>query len=97
MKDISRGGYTTAEIWDALIMKTGTRNITFRFDLLDEKEQKKGELEKVQSASISMDALADLKRTAKFNLIDETETQITEIEGRPLQINEMPATLKGWL
>ena len=97
MKDISRGGYSTAEIMDALYMKTGTRNISFRFDLLDEKEQKKGELKKVQSASISMDALADLKRTAKFDLIDEKETEVIEAGGRPLQLSELPTTLKGWL
>lgn len=98
MKDISRNGYTSQEIWDALTMTTGIRTVNYRFDLLNEKDQKKGELNKVLTASISMDSLADLKRTAKFSLVTEKETEIVKEEaGRPLQLNELPDTLKGWL
>lgn len=94
MKDISRGGYTSQEIWDALTMTTGIRTVNYRFDLLNEKDQKKGELYKVISASISMDSLADLKRTAKFSLVDETETRTTGI--RAAFLHELPKTLKEW-
>lgn len=79
MRDLSRQGYTHAEIMDALLMKTGTREVRFRYDLLDENEQKKGELYEVESAEVTFSAFSDIKRTAKFNLREEHDQEV-EIE-----------------
>lgn len=78
MKDIGRQGYTTEEIMDILQMKYGTREVRFRYDLLDENENKKGELYEVESGEITFSAFSDIKRTARFKLREEMD--ITETE-----------------
>lgn len=75
MKDISRQGYTTQEILDILQMKYGTREVRFRYDLLDENENKKGELYEVESGEVSFSAFSDIKRTARFTLREEMDEQ----------------------
>lgn len=75
MKDTSRGGYTTEEIWDALRGVNGSRQIDFRYDLLDENENKIDELYEVISASVEMSSLSTIKRTASFSLREETVTE----------------------
>lgn len=74
MKDLARNGYTHEEVLAALKMETGTREVRFRYDLLNEHEIKIGELEEVQDSTISMSAFSEIKRTANFNLREEIET-----------------------
>lgn len=78
MKDISRQGYSTEEILDILRMKYGTREVRFRYDLLDENEIKKGELYEVEGGEIKFSAFSDIKRTARFTLREEMEETETE-------------------
>lgn len=71
MKELSRDGYTTEEILKALRADEGTRIINFRFDILDENENKKDELTKVSAAEVTLSSGAEIKRTAKFSLEEE--------------------------
>lgn len=92
MKDLSRQGYTHEEIMDALTMRTGAREVRYRYDLLDSDEQKKGELYEVQSAEVSFSAFSEIKRSARFSLREEhdeieetTELTLAEIGDKPLK------------
>lgn len=71
MKDLNQKGYTTAEIMAALRMEQGARELRFRYDLLDENENKISELEEVESGEINFSSASDIKRTAKFSLREE--------------------------
>lgn len=73
MQKIEQGNYTREEIISALHGVNGARELKFRYDLLDKTEQKKGEIETVISGEVSMNALADIKRTARFT-IEDTDT-----------------------
>ena len=61
-------GYTVAEIEAALKGATGSRKLSFRYELLDSSNKVKRELDTVTAAKISQDWLADIKRTATFSL-----------------------------
>lgn len=93
MKDISRNGYSTEEILDALQGKRGSRQISFRFDLLDENENKIDELYEITSAKVEMSALSDIKRTAAFSLREEIVIDKTLNERKLI---ELPESLKEW-
>lgn len=71
MESLERGGYSAEEIRDVLHGKYGSRVVKFRYDLLDLNERKKGELHRVISGEVSMNAFNTIKRTAKFVLEDE--------------------------
>lgn len=71
MQTIERGGYTRQEVIDVLHGKYGSRVVKFRYDLLDENDNKKGELERVLSGEVSMSAFSTIKRTATFTLEEE--------------------------
>jgi len=70
MKDLSQGVYTNKEVIDVLHGKYGTREIKFKYLLLDKNEQPKFELLEVESGSVEMQAFSDIKRTAKFRIRD---------------------------
>ncbi len=60
--------YTADEIRQALQGVTGSRKLSFRYELLDMDNEVKRELDTVTKATISQDWLADIKRTASFSL-----------------------------
>lgn len=93
MKEIARNGYTTEEIMDALLGKRGSRQISFRYDLLDENENKIDEIYEITSAKVEMSALSDIKRTATFSLREEIVVD-KKVEERKL--SELPDNLKEW-
>jgi hypothetical protein len=68
---LGRNGYSDQEVKDMLHGKYGSRVVKFRYDLLDRNERKKGELRKVRSGTISMNAFNTIKRSAKFTLEEE--------------------------
>lgn len=72
MQNLERNGYSAEQIRNMLLMKNGSRTVKFRYDLLDRSEKKKGELNRVLSGEVSMQAFATIKRTAKFTIQDET-------------------------
>jgi hypothetical protein len=71
MQKLERNGYTSEEVRRVLHGASGSRIVSFRYDLLDRYENKKGELYQVSSGEVSMSAFSDIKRTAKFTLRDE--------------------------
>jgi hypothetical protein len=71
MIPLARGGYTDQEIKDVLHGKRGARQIQFRYDLLDKNDVKKKELTNVLGGGVSFAALNEIKRTARFSLVDD--------------------------
>lgn len=71
MQSLAVSGYTAAAVIAALHAETAPRNISFRYDLLDKDEAFKLALTTVEDCSISHSALADIKRTATFNIRDD--------------------------
>lgn len=72
MRDLSQKGYSHEEVQAMLHGLYGSRQIRFRYDVLDSEENKKAELQEVISGSVDMSAFSNIKRTAKFSLRDET-------------------------
>ena len=68
MQPLARNGYTDAEVLDALQGRHGTREVSFRYDLLDAENVYLGQLDNVITGTISQSYLADIKRTATFTL-----------------------------
>lgn len=73
MQSIAIGGYTKKQVIDALHGRRGPRQLRFRYDLLDKNNEFIKTLTTVTSGEVSMNALADIKRTARFSLIDNGE------------------------
>lgn len=72
--------YTAAEIEAALRGSTGSRQFSFRYELLDETNKKLRDLDQVRSAKISQNWLADIKRTASFMLRSGNNTTVDPID-----------------
>lgn len=70
MKDLSTQQYTHEEIRNMLHMAEGSREIKFRYDLLDKNEHKISEIRDVVSGEVSMSAFNTIKRTARFRMKD---------------------------
>lgn len=71
MQDIARNGYNESEVKKMLHGAYGNRAVRFRYDVINADDQKKDELTRVVSGSVSMSAFSTIKRTAKFTLQDE--------------------------
>jgi len=64
------GNYTDAEVSNALAGRKGARTVTYRYDRLDALNNYIEPLDNVLSGTVSNNALADIKRTAKFSLLE---------------------------
>lgn len=64
-------GHTRSEVLRALQGLDGTRQLSFRYELLDSDNRKVRALDNVISGSVSQNWLAEIKRTAKFELRDD--------------------------
>lgn len=71
MQKIERDGYSKEEIVNMLHGKYGARHLRFRYDLLDKNDKYIRTLNNVISGEVSMSALSQIKRTAKFTLKDD--------------------------
>src|SRR5690606_4612041 len=70
-------GYSHEQVVEMLHMKHGSRQVRFRYFLLDKNENEKAEISDiVESGSIEQSAFADIKRTAKFKLKDNNKYDI---------------------
>lgn len=76
MIDLSRDGYTHDQVRDMLHGLSGSRQVRFRYLLLDKNENVIKELKTVESASVEQASFSSIKRTAKFTLREEAETNI---------------------
>lgn len=64
-------GHTEDEIISELRGHRGGRYLTFRYERLDSANVKLGDLTNVLTAEVDQNWLADIKRTAKFEVIDD--------------------------
>lgn len=71
MQELAQKGHTRQTVIDTLQMKTGSRQIKFRYDILDKNDNLKKTLTTVIDGEISMSAFADIKRTARFTVKDD--------------------------
>ena len=65
-----RGEYTPEEVHNALAGVSNTREIFFRYEHLTKDGAYLGDMDYVQNCTIENNYLADIKRTAKFDLLD---------------------------
>lgn len=72
MLALERDGYTAQQIKDALHGKYAPRDIEFRYELLDKNDVKIKDLDNVESGEVRLDSLAQIKRTARFRLKDDS-------------------------
>lgn len=63
-------GHTPAEVKAALVGRGGSRRFTFHYRLLDSTNRYLRDLDNVLSCTVEQDWLADIKRTATFQLRD---------------------------
>jgi len=79
MQSLARNGYTEAQVLQALQGLYAPRQITFRYELLDDDNTLLDELDNVLDGSITYDSLAEIKGTAGFT-IAESPTSATAID-----------------
>lgn len=85
MIDLSRNGYSHEQVKEVLHMVRGSRQIRFRYFLLDKNENEIGEISHlVESGNIENQAFAEIKRTAKFRLKD---SRFIDNNGEEREIN----------
>lgn len=82
--------YTEQDVLDQIHFKYGTNEMKFRFDLLDSKERRKKELKNIVDAEISMSAFANIKRTARFKMLEEEEIDWLNDRVQPYCMLKMP-------
>lgn len=64
------GVYPDAEVVDALVARNGARRLTYRYDRLSRSRSYLGPLDNVLGGSVANNALATIKRTARFTLTE---------------------------
>lgn len=83
MQSLARNGYTEEQVRVALQGLYAPRQITFRYDLLDENNIVIRSLPNVLSGSVVYDSLAEIKGTAQFALTERAEdAQIDYLKDR---------------
>jgi hypothetical protein len=78
MQNIERDGYTREQILEVLHGVHNSRNVRFKYNLLDRNEYFIKELETVVSGEVSMSAFSTIKRTAKFKIKETYVEEHTE-------------------
>lgn len=93
------GTYTDAEVEAELHASRGVRTLSFRFDRLDSSNNLLGPLDSVLSASVENNMLADIKRTAKFSLVENGGIDYLRDRIRPWARLRMPgdAVTHEWM
>lgn len=69
--DLSRDGYSHEAV--KTVLHSSNAQIGFRYELLDKENRRKRDLTNVVSADINQSMLAQIKRTAQFNLIENED------------------------
>lgn len=87
----SKGEYTPSEVKAALAGVDGTRQLSFRYERLDSKNKFIESIDYIQSCSIENNALADIKRTAKFDILDTGRMNYLQDRIKPYIRLTMPA------
>ena len=85
MLDLAVNGYTREQVIDQLHGKKGSRGLVkIRYDLLNRQDVKIGEL-MVQSGRVSMNSLAEIKRTALFELTEQEAQDVDWVLSLPIR------------
>ncbi|MGG4499025.1 hypothetical protein [Brevibacillus reuszeri] len=92
MQTLSRNGYKTEQVIQAL--HAPQRTFHFRYELLDSQNQVKATLLNIQAANIKYNALAQIKRTASFSLLDDGSINFLSDRIKPYALLRMPDG--GW-
>lgn len=95
MLNLAVNGYTRQQVINQLHGRSGSRGIVkFRYDLLNRYDVKIGEL-KAQPGRVAMNSLAEIKRTAAFNITEQEGQDIDWLNDRirPVFCLQMP---DGW-
>ncbi len=93
MQSLERDGYASDEVKKAL--HSSNRTIKFSYDLLNNQNQLISTLYNVLSASVANNALADIKRIARFTLRDDDTINFLSDRIKPWAHLKMP--LGGWV
>lgn len=89
------GTYSNTAVLDALRGRLGTRTIAFRYDRLGATNKFIEPIDYVLAGSVANNALADVKRTAKFTILDRTGINYLSDRIRPWMRLAMPDG--GWV
>lgn len=95
MLGLSQNGYTEDEVLAELRSVTGSRTISFRYELLDEDNAKVSDLSNVLSGSVSYNYLADINRTARFTILDDGTINYLNQRIKPWARLSMPVAKLG--
>lgn len=93
MQSLARNGYTAEQVRAAL--HAPNRHIAFRYELLDTNNRFKRRLDNVLAASVSYNALAQIKRTARFTLEENGNINFLRDRIKPYARLRMPDG--GWV
>lgn len=75
--NLARNGYSHEQVKQMLHAEKASREVRFRYNLLDKNDNFIGELDQVQGGDIEFSSFSDIKRTAKIKLIEDSYTQET--------------------
>jgi hypothetical protein len=96
MVNLAVSGYTKKQVTDQLHGRSGSRGIVkFRYELLSKEDVKLGEL-KAQPGRVALNSLAEIKRTAVFQITEQEAQDINWLSDRirPVFCLQMPDG--GW-
>lgn len=84
------GEYSDDVVRAALRGQEGSRELSYRYERLSASNVLLGELDTVLSGSVSQNALADIKRTAQFEIADPSEIDYLQDRIKPYARIEIP-------
>ena len=92
MLTLTNGGYTREQVISQLHLTRGKRKVSYRYDLLNKYDVKIGELKAQLGGSITLNSIAEIKRTANFTF---SESELADVDWlndriRPIYTLEMP-------
>lgn len=99
MLDLAVNGYTAEQVIDVLHGRSGSRGkVTFRYDLLSKEDVKLGELQ-AQPGRVTLNSLAEIKRTASFELTEQEAQDVDWLNDRirPVFCLKMPEIRKTYI
>jgi hypothetical protein len=86
-----KGEYSPGEVKAALAGISGTRQLSYRYERLDRYNNYVEDIDYIQSCSIENNGLADIKRTAKFDILDTGSINYLQDRIKPYVRLAMPA------
>lgn len=96
MQGRSRNGYSDAEVKAALQGRTGSRTLTFRYDLLDKSNVYQRPLDNVMSGTVLLNNLAEIKRVIRLVVTDTGVVNYLSDRIKPWVRLAMPARSESY-